>query len=31
VVIFTRRAKLLRVISAREMNRKEKRFYEENT
>jgi len=31
VVIFTRRGKLLRVISAREMNRKEKRFYEENT
>ena len=30
VVIFTRRGKLLRVISAREMNRKEKTFYEEN-
>jgi uncharacterized DUF497 family protein len=31
VVIFTKRGKLLRVISAREMNRKEKTFYEENT
>ena len=31
VVIFTRRGKLLRVISAREMNRKEKTFYEKNT
>jgi uncharacterized DUF497 family protein len=31
VVIFTRRGKLLRVISAREMNRKEILFYEENT
>jgi uncharacterized DUF497 family protein len=30
VVIFTRRGKLLRVISAREMNRKEILFYEEN-
>jgi len=30
VVIFTRRGNLLRVISAREMNRKEKTFYEEN-
>ena len=31
VVIFTRRGKLLRIISAREMNRKEILFYEENT
>ena len=31
VVIFTKRGKLLRVISAREMNRKEITFYEENT
>jgi uncharacterized DUF497 family protein len=31
VVIFTRRGKLLRVISAREMNRKEMAFYEEAT
>ena len=31
VVIFTKRDKLLRVISAREMNRKEILFYEENT
>jgi len=31
VVIFTRRDKLLRIISAREMNRKEILFYEENT
>jgi hypothetical protein len=30
VVIFTRRGKLLRVISARQMNRKEQTFYEEN-
>jgi uncharacterized DUF497 family protein len=30
VVIFTKRGKLLRVISAREMNRKERTFYEEN-
>ena len=29
VVIFTKRGKLLRVISARDMNRKEIRFYEE--
>ena len=29
-VIFTKRAGLLRVISARDMNRKEKNFYEEN-
>ncbi|UCE35319.1 MAG: BrnT family toxin [Deltaproteobacteria bacterium] len=31
MVIFTKRDKLLRVISAREMNRKEILFYEENT
>jgi uncharacterized protein len=31
VVIFTRRGKLLRIISAREMNRKEILFYEENS
>ena len=30
VVIFTKRGKLLRVISARQMNRKEMTFYEEN-
>ena len=30
VVVFTKREKLLRVISARDMNRKERRFYEEN-
>ena len=30
VAIFTKRDKLLRVISAREMNRKEILFYEEN-
>jgi uncharacterized DUF497 family protein len=30
VVIFTRRRKLLRVISARNMNRRERKFYEEN-
>ena len=29
VVIFTKRGKLLRVISARDLNRKEIRFYEE--
>ncbi|MBW8042397.1 MAG: BrnT family toxin [Planctomycetes bacterium] len=29
-VIFTKRSRLLRVISARDMNRKEKKFYEEN-
>ncbi len=28
-VIFTKRAKLLRVISARDMNRRERKFYEE--
>ena len=30
VVIFSRRGNLVRVISARDMNRKEKKFYEEN-
>ena len=30
VVIFTKRGKLLRVISARDLNRKEIRFYEES-
>ncbi len=30
VVIFTMRSKLIRVISARDMNRKERNFYEEN-
>ncbi len=30
VVIFTRRVRLLRVISARDMNRRERKFYEEN-
>ena len=29
-VIFTKRSKLLRVISARDMNRRERKFYEEN-
>jgi uncharacterized DUF497 family protein len=29
-VIFTRRGESLRVISARDMNRKERKFYEEN-
>jgi uncharacterized DUF497 family protein len=29
-VIFTERGRLIRIISAREMNRKEKKFYEEN-
>ena len=29
-VIFTKRGNLLRVISARDMNSKEKKFYEEN-
>ena len=28
-VIFTKRGKLLRVISARDMNKKEKKYYEE--
>jgi uncharacterized DUF497 family protein len=30
VVIFTRRGNLLRIISARDMNRKERKYYEEN-
>jgi uncharacterized DUF497 family protein len=30
VVIFTRRDDLLRVISARDMNKKEREFYEDN-
>ncbi len=30
VVVFTKRGNLLRVISARDMNKKEKQFYEEN-
>ena len=30
VVIFTERGNLLRVISTRDMNRKEMKFYEEN-
>ncbi|MGP8330561.1 MAG: BrnT family toxin [Methanosarcinaceae archaeon] len=30
VIIFTKRDELLRVISARDMNRKESRFYEKN-
>lgn len=30
VVIFTKRGNLVRVISARDMNSKEKKFYEEN-
>jgi hypothetical protein len=30
VVIFTKRGNLLRVISARDMNSKEKKYYEEN-
>jgi len=29
VVVFTKRGNLLRVISARDMNRKERKFYEE--
>jgi uncharacterized DUF497 family protein len=29
-VVFTKRGKLIRVISARDMSRKERRFYEEN-
>ena len=31
IVIFTLRAKLIRVISARDMNRKERRFYEKHS
>ena len=30
VVVFTRRGEQIKVISARDMNRKEKKFYEEN-
>jgi uncharacterized DUF497 family protein len=30
VVIFTKRGDLLRVISARDMNKKERKFYEEH-
>jgi uncharacterized DUF497 family protein len=30
VLVFTRRGNLIRVISARDMNGKERRFYEEN-
>ena len=30
VVIFTKRGDLLRVISARDMNKKERKFYEES-
>jgi len=30
VVIFTIRSRLIRVISTRKMNRKERKFYEEN-
>jgi uncharacterized DUF497 family protein len=30
VVVFTKRGKMLRVISARDMNKKEKQFYEKN-
>jgi len=29
-VVFTKRGNLLRVISARDMNKKERQFYEEN-
>ena len=29
-IVFTKRIKLLRVISARDMNRKERKFYEKN-
>ena len=29
-VVFTKRGKMIRVISARDMSRKERRFYEEN-
>ena len=29
-IVFTKRGKLLRVISARDMNRRERKFYEEN-
>ena len=30
MVVFTKRGKSLRIISARDMNKKEKQFYEEN-
>ena len=30
MIVFTKRGKLLRIISARDMNKKEKQFYEEN-
>jgi len=30
MVIFTKRSRLIRVISARDMNKKEKKYYEEN-
>ena len=30
VVVFTKRGNLVRIISARDMNRKERKFYEEN-
>ncbi len=30
VVVFTKRGNLLRVISARDLNKKEKQYYEEN-
>jgi len=30
-VVFTKRGSLIRVISARDMSRKERKFYEENT
>jgi uncharacterized DUF497 family protein len=30
VVVFTKRGSLIRIISARDMNRKERKFYEEN-
>ena len=30
VLVFTKRGKLIRVISAKDMNGKERRFYEEN-
>jgi uncharacterized protein len=30
VVVFTKRGNLIRIISARNMNRKERKFYEEN-
>jgi len=30
VVVFTKRGNLIRIISARDMHRKERKFYEEN-